>query len=136
MISTKQRTKKIVSDINMTNLVDVTMTLLIVFILLAPVIESGIDLKLPQASSQKVDTPQDVTSISVSKEGVIFWNSEMVSLENLPSRIESEKEKKPNLAILLRGDTNVSYGQMVKILDILRNEGIDQIDIATEAETK
>ncbi len=136
MISTKQRSKKIVSDINMTNLVDVTMTLLIVFILLAPVIETGIDLKLPQASSQKVDTPQEVTSLSVSKEGVIFWNSEMISLEELPNRIETEKEKKPNLAILLRGDTSTSYGQMVKVLDILRNEGIDQIDIATEAETK
>lgn len=132
----KRPPKKIVSDINVTNLVDVTMTLLIVFILLAPVIETGIDLKLPQASSQKVDTPQDVITLSVSKDGTIFWNKEIIDLDDLIVRINAEKQRKENLSILLRGDTNTSYGQMVKVLDILRNQGIDQIDIATETETK
>jgi biopolymer transport protein TolR len=126
--------KKIVSDINITNLVDVTMVLLIVFILLAPVIETGIDLNLPEASSQKVDTPQEVISLSVSKVGVIFWNREKIDLDQLPERIRLEQKIKPKLSILMRGDTYVSYGQMVKVLDILRNMGVDQLDIATQSQ--
>ncbi|MBI1884184.1 MAG: biopolymer transporter ExbD [Chlamydiae bacterium] len=128
--------KKVVSEINVTNLVDVTLVLLIVFILLTPMIESGIDLNLPEASAQKVDTPQDVVTLSVSKFGVIFWNREKVELEDLSQRIRSEKERKPDLAVLLRGDTDVPYGQMVKVLDILRNRGVNQLDIATQTETK
>ena len=127
--------KKVVSDINVTNLVDVTMVLLIVFILLAPVIETGIDLKLPEASSKKIDTPQDIVVLSVSQAGVIFWNKEKISLEFLPERLRLEKERRPDMPILLRGDKDVAYGQMVKVLDILRNMGIDQIDIATQSES-
>lgn len=127
--------RKVVSDINVTNLVDVTMVLLIVFILLAPVIETGIDLNLPEASSGKVDLPKDFVNLSVSKAGVIFWNQEKVELKDLSERIRFEKERKPNLSVLLRGDTEVPYGQMVKVLDILRNMGVRQLDIATQAET-
>jgi biopolymer transport protein TolR len=126
--------KKVVSDINVTNLVDVTMVLLIVFILLAPVIETGIDLNLPEASSQKIDTPQDVVTLSVSKVGVLFWNREKIELEQLPERIRLAQKYKPKLSILLRGDTDVSYGQMIKVLDILRNMGVDQLDIATQSQ--
>lgn len=132
----KRFPKKVVSDINVTNLVDVTMVLLIVFILLAPVIESGIDLNLPEASSKKVDIPEkDVVSLSVSKTGIIFFNQEKVDLNYLGERLRLEKERKPNLAVLLRGDTEVNYGKMVKVLDILRNLGINQLDIATQTES-
>jgi biopolymer transport protein TolR len=126
--------KKVVSEINIVNLVDVTMVLLIVFILLAPVIETGIDLNLPEASSQKVDTPQDIVTLSVSKVGVLFWNREKIDLNQLPDRIRLEQRLKPKLSILLRGDTDVSYGQMVKVLDILRNMGVNQLDIATQSQ--
>jgi biopolymer transport protein TolR len=126
--------KKVVSEINIVNLVDVTMVLLIVFILLAPVIETGIDLNLPEASSQKVDTPQDIVTLSVSKVGVLFWNREKIDLNQLPDRIRLEQRLKPKLSILLRGDTDVSYGQMVKVLDILRNMGVTQLDIATQSQ--
>lgn len=133
-MTSRYRQRKVVSDINVTNLVDVTMVLLIVFILLAPVIESGIDLNLPTASSQKIDTPQDVISLSISKVGVLFWNREKIDISELSDRIRIEKERKPNLAVLLRGDTDTSYGQMVKVLDVLRNMGISQIDIATQTD--
>ena len=133
MIS-RYRQRKVISDINVTNLVDVTMVLLIVFILLAPVIESGIDLNLPTASSQKIDTPQDVISLSISKVGIIFWNREKIDISELAERVRIEKERKPNLSVLVRGDTDASYGQMVKVLDVLRNMGISQIDIATQTD--
>lgn len=134
MMMPGRSSKKVVSEINITNLVDVTMVLLIVFILLAPVIETGIDLNLPSASSQKMDTPQDVVTLSVSKVGVIFWNREKIDIEQLPERVRLEQKFKPKLSILLRGDTDVAYGQMVKVLDILRNMGVDQLDIATQSE--
>lgn len=130
----RKNARKVVSDINVTNLVDVTMVLLIVFILIAPVIETGIDLNLPVASAQKMNTPQDVVTLSVSKTGVLFWNREKMSVEDLVTRLEIEKQRKPDLAILLRGDTDVAYGQMIKVLDILRNNGISQLDIATQGE--
>jgi biopolymer transport protein TolR len=133
-VSSRYRQRKVVSDINVTNLVDVTMVLLIVFILLAPVIESGIDLNLPTASSQKIDTPQDVISLSISKVGIIFWNREKIDIGELAERVRVEKERKPNLSVLVRGDTDASYGQMVKVLDVLRNMGISQIDIATQTD--
>ena len=131
-----KKKKGVIADINVTNLVDVTMVLLIVFILIAPVIETGVDLNLPVATSQKIDTPQNMITVSVSKVGVIFWNRDKVELEELAQRIIEEKRKNPNPAILLRGDTDASYGQMVKVLDVLRNMGISQIDIATQTETK
>jgi len=133
-MTSRYRQRKVVSDINVTNLVDVTMVLLIVFILLAPVIESGIDLNLPTASSQKIDTPQDVISLSISKVGIVFWNREKIDIDQLADRVRAEKERRPNLAVLVRGDTDASYGQMVKVLDVLRSMGISQIDIATQTD--
>ncbi|MDP3981109.1 MAG: biopolymer transporter ExbD [Chlamydiota bacterium] len=129
-----QNKKRLMSDINITNLVDVTLVLLIVFILLAPMIESGIDLNLPVASDSKMDVNEQHITLSINKEGGIFWNREKIEFDELTQRIESVIKSASKPSFLIRGDEKVSYGHMIKVLDLLRGLGISQLDLATRVE--
>ncbi|MFC1643503.1 ExbD/TolR family protein [Chlamydiota bacterium] len=130
----KRNRKEVVADINITNLVDVTMVLLIVFILIAPMIEQGIDIKLPTAEPTKLDVDENTVVLSVTKYGFVYLNDNKISIDDLKPRLKSIKDARPKVGVMLRGDEDVEYGQIIRVLDIVRNLGITDLDIATRSE--
>ena len=126
--------KSVLADINITNLVDVTMVLLIVFILIAPMIEQGIDIKLPVAEPIKLDVDENTVVLSVTKYGFVYINDIKTSLDELEPKLRALKESKPEVGVLLRGDEDVEYGKVIVVLDTIRNVGITDLDIATRSE--
>jgi len=140
-----QRRQSPRADINVTSLVDVTMTVLIVFILIAPIIEQGIDVDLPKASATRLEQPEEPVTVSLhgiiengEKKGVIFVNEQRMNrvhpYEALGETLAAIKQKKPKVAVIIRADKDFKYAAVIKVLDVVRGAGITTLSLATQAE--
>ncbi|MCI0699097.1 biopolymer transporter ExbD [candidate division KSB1 bacterium] len=131
----RNRRVKIAPDINVTSLVDVTMVLLIVFIISAPFMRSGVRVDLPKAEARE-SQPQRAIIIAVDRNGQLFLNQEKVTMENLAAKITQLRDRAPNLPILIEGDAAVAYGQVIKIMDAVRRAGSENVGLVLEPEVK
>ena len=119
--------------VNLTPLIDVTFFILIIFILIAPMIEHGINLNLPSASPSKMAEPKSVT-VSVSRQGDsfrVYIDNRRVELDELEQRLRALKEADPLVSIILRADKNLKYSIVVDTLDRITASGITRLGIAT-----
>jgi biopolymer transport protein ExbD len=126
---------KIVPDINVTSLVDVTMVLLIVFIISAPFMRSGVRVDLPKAATRE-SQPQRAIIVSIDRANQVFLNQDKVTMENLPARVDQLHKSSPSLPVLIEGDAAVAYGQVIRIMDALRRAGIQNVGLVLEPEVK
>ncbi|MCK4400858.1 biopolymer transporter ExbD [bacterium] len=120
-----------ISQINITSLVDVTMVLLIVFILITPIMLHGINVQLPQASSKRMDISKDAVTISISKHGKIYLDNARVTHESLKKRLKIIVGSTQNTSVIIKADKFVKYGEVVKVLDIVRKSGISRVGLPT-----
>ena len=111
------------SEINVTSLVDVTLVLLIVFMITAPLLRSGMQVDLPQAAAKEID-PGQALILTISKDGDLFWNKEKITLQVLRERLEKRKASGRLEPVLLQGDKAVNYGRVVEVMDILKELSI------------
>lgn len=116
-------------------MIDIIFFLLVFFMLsmLTMVSQKTIALQLPAATVAKVDTSKTLP-VSVDKNGAIYFEREKISLPDLQSRLISAKEKSEKITVVLRGDVDSSYGNVVTVMDAIRHAGIDRISIATESQ--
>ncbi len=116
-------------------MIDIIFFLLVFFMLsmLTMVTQKTIALKLPVATVAKVDTTKTLP-VSVDKNGAIYFEREKISLTDLQSRLMNAKEKSEKVTVVLRGDVDSSYGDVVTVMDAIRHAGIDRISIATESQ--
>ena len=126
----RQHDLELMSDINITNLVDVTMTLLIIFIMIAPMIEQGIDVTLPTAEPKRIDVGE-VMTVSVSDNGRVYLEGQRVSIDELRERLTDIHTARPDVPVLLKADQELVYGRVVEVMDAVRNVGITRIALAT-----
>ncbi len=132
------------AEINVTSLVDVMMTVLIIFILIAPIIEQGIDIELPSAKATRIDPPSEPVTVSIQeiyeggkKEGCIFVNEKRMRgnpYEQLELTLLEMKQNKPNLSVIIRADKKFRYEAVIKVLDVVRNSGITTLSLATQGQ--
>lgn len=129
----KKREFPLLYDINVTNLVDVVLVLLIIFMIAAPMLQSGIDVSLPQSATRTKDVTQGVV-ITISKDNKIFVEDQPVLLKDLGKRLGQLKASKRVSTIYLRADKEVSYGLVVKIVGQIKKAGIEDLGLVTEEE--
>ena len=120
-----------ISQINITSLVDVTMVLLIVFILVTPIMLHGINVQLPQASSGRMDVSKDAITISISKYGSLYLDNARVTYESLKKRLKIIVGSTQNTSVIIKADKSVEYGEVVKVLDIVRKSGVSKVALPT-----
>lgn len=121
----------LVSDINVTSLVDVMMTLLIIFIIVAPMLEQGIDITLPTAEPKRIDVA-DVLTISVAENERVYLEGQRVTLEELEERLANVHAAREDAAVLVRADTDLRYGKVIEVLGVVRGVGISRLAMATK----
>jgi biopolymer transport protein ExbD len=121
----------LVTDVNVTSLVDVTMMLLIIFILVAPILNQGIELKLPEASSAEPE-PEDGLRISLGPEGEIFFDGKPILPQALDDELRVRASRNRELPVLLEGDQRLAYGSVLDVLDRARMAGLTRVSLATE----
>ncbi len=125
---------KALNDINVTPLVDVMMVILIIFILIAPIMEQGITIKLPDTSAKYMKS-QDAVTVSVSKDKKIYLGNTLVSLPALEDRLKVLRSGIPDLPVILRADKNLPYETVVRVLDSINRSGILKLGLATKVES-
>lgn len=121
---------EVVHDINVTSLVDVTMTLLIIFIIVAPMIEQGIDVNLPSAEPKRIEVA-DVLTISVTENERVYLEGQRVTMDELSDRLSNIRAAREDVAVLIKADADIRYGRVVEVLDTVRNAGIFKLAMAT-----
>ncbi|MFH1502808.1 MAG: biopolymer transporter ExbD [Candidatus Eisenbacteria bacterium] len=121
---------EVVHDINVTSLVDVMMTLLIIFIIVAPMIEQGIDVNLPSAEPKRIDVA-DVLTISVTENERVYLEGQRVTMEELRDRLGNIHAARTDVAVLIKADEDIRYGRVVEVLDTVRSVGILRLAMAT-----
>jgi biopolymer transport protein TolR len=121
------------SDINVTPLVDVMLVLLIIMMIVAPLLQQGVAVRLPMAS-HSVDKPdtQDQTVLVIDPNRQLFVNTIPVPLNDLQRRITDVLESKRERIVIIRADEDVEYGAVMDAMDELRAAGIEDIGLITE----
>ena len=121
------------ADINVTPLVDVMLVLLIIMMLIAPMLPTGVPVTLPEAdhSGEKPDT-RDQTVVAVDSHGRFFVNALPVAREDLVPRVQRALEDKKEKVVYVRGDTNAKYAAIMDAMDALRKAQIENIALITE----
>jgi biopolymer transport protein TolR len=122
------------ADINITNLVDVTMVLLIVFMLTAPFIQAGIKVRLPKAKSTVIKETEGVM-IAITEKGEVYINNEQVPRPKLADALRNLKTAGEE-RVFVRADKNVPYGVVMEVVGNVKEVGIDEVGMITEMERK
>lgn len=120
------------SDINVTNLVDVTLVLLVIFMIASPLMQMGVQVNLPKASTNAIETKNNVT-VTVRKDATMYVDDQLVPLTALTAELQAAMAAGKR-GVLIRGDKEVSYGAVIKVLDTVRKAGIQDVGLVTELE--
>jgi biopolymer transport protein TolR len=120
------------SDINVTPLVDVMLVLLIIMMLITPMLNQGVAVRLPEATNS-VDKPttQDNTVIAISKDGSVYLNAKPVSEAELTTKINEALESKKEKTVFINADEEAAYSAIMSTMDQLRQAGVEDIGLIT-----
>lgn len=121
------------ADINVTPLVDVMLVLLIIMMLVAPMLQKGVDVQLPQATNttDKPDT-QEQTVLHVTADSRYFVNGVQVDRRDLSDRVVTVLEEKKEKIVLIKGDEDAPYSSIMFVMDDLRKANIENVGLITE----
>ena len=130
MASIQKGTQSSLSEINMVPFVDVVLVLLIIFMITAPILQSGIELNVPKTHTVK-ESPEQRIVVSVDKQQLIYVGNSPVNVHELGNQVKA-KLKDQQDAVFLRCDETVPFGVFASVVDALRMSGINNISIVTE----
>lgn len=136
-VSGRRGRRRPLAEINVVPYIDVSLVLLIIFMVTAPMLQTGVDVELPEAAARPVDATQDLPIvISIDAEGRLFLDAgnqgdvEVRDAE-LAGKVTEALAKKPGLAVLIRGDRRVDYGRVVAVMASLKNAGVAGVGLMT-----
>lgn len=123
------------AEINLTSMIDVIFFMLILFLLVSPVVEYGINVNLPETAAKKMAEPESLTVNVKNVEGTtrIYLDNERVTIEELEQRLKAIAARKPDTALILRADKSLSYDTVVQVIDKITDAGITKMGMATLA---
>ncbi|MEW5702646.1 MAG: biopolymer transporter ExbD [Candidatus Zixiibacteriota bacterium] len=127
----KPRTYHALSEINVTNLVDVVLVLLIIFMVTAPLLQSGIDVRLPETIAS-AEQPSEGIIVTITKEGGVFINDVYRTADQWEDELRRVISSKPGQKAFLRADEAVGYGQVIAVLSTMKRLGLDQVGLVTQ----
>jgi biopolymer transport protein TolR len=124
-------TQTALAEINITPLVDVVLVLLVIFMLTAPVLQSGIQVNVPKTKTVREITEQR-TVLTIDKDQQVFLNDKLVNLNDLPNILRSQSSDTSKEVIYLRADQSVSFGAFATLMDAVKQSGITNVSIVTQ----
>lgn len=125
--------RQLLAEINVTPLVDVMLVLLIIFMVTAPMMMQGIDVKLPETSAPSIPSEEERLVVTVGADRKIYINEYAVDLETLGPKLAAiYRNQQAHQGVFLRADESIPYGFVVQVMAIIRSNGIEKIGMVTE----
>jgi biopolymer transport protein TolR len=127
----RRRGFRSMSEINITSLVDVTLTLLIIFMLTAPYIQGGVEVNLPEAAT-RTTVVKEGPVISITGNRQVFLQDQAVTIDELPALLQAMVEDKTSVPVYLRSDEEVPYGFVLKVMAAVEREGYLNLSLVAD----
>jgi biopolymer transport protein TolR len=121
------------AEINVTPLVDVMLVLLIVFMVTAPLITSGVSVNLPKAGAPSMPAENKTVTITVNAQDQVFINNNQIPLTNLVATLQQMSQNDPEERIFVRGDKDVSYGDMLQVMATITQGGFTKVALLADS---
>lgn len=127
----ESRQRRFMAEINVIPLVDVVLVLLVIFMITAPMLYRGIDIKLPSSASNTIK-PEVRMVLTIEKDQKLYLDKDQISVAQLEVRLRSAKEQNADVSVFLRADRDVPYGTVVQVMDGVKKAGIEKMGMVTE----
>jgi len=125
------RTQSSISDINVTPLVDVVLVLLIIFMVTAPVLQSGIEVNVPKTRTVKEITEERMV-ISINKQQRVFLGSDAININEIKNKLRQKIRDPQHQSVFIRADEDVPFGAFATVMDAVKGAGISNVSIVTQ----
>lgn len=133
MVPYRQRRKRLMSEINVVPYIDVMLVLLVIFMITAPLLSTGVEVELPQAAAKPVDTKDAETLVlTIGADGEYYLDDREITAEALRQRVAAILRLRPQTPIMVRGDRRVPYGEVVEAMSLLQAAGALSVGLVTE----
>ena len=123
------------SEINVTPLVDVMLVLLIIFMITAPMMNTGVSLELPQVAAQNVEDPEGKLVLSIAKDNKIFLGGTQVTWTDLEAKLKANERVQKESALYIEADTHLPYGVVITAMALAKNSGVQHVMMLTDPAT-
>jgi biopolymer transport protein TolR len=132
----KHHRQRVMSEINVTPMVDVMLVLLIIFMVSAPLLTVGVPIDLPQSQAKNLDQDKEPLTVSVNDKGQIFLQNSEIAADDLVAKMQAVAEARggKEARVYVRGDKKVDYGTMMKVMGRLSSAGFHRVALVTEFE--
>jgi len=130
-LTTKKQIGTSLSEINVTPFVDVMLVLLVIFMVTAPMMKSGIGINLPQAETDSAPAEEGLT-LTVSSDKYIHMEDSLINIHLLENKLRSYFFGREKKIVFIRGDKDLPYGYVMSILDITKKAGVEVVGLITE----
>lgn len=124
------------ADINMTPFIDVMLVLLIIFMVAAPLLATGVAVDLPQTKAAPLNIDQKPVSVAIDDKGQIFLMDEPVSAEQLVDKLKAAAKNGADERIYVRGAKTVNYGKVAEVMSLVTGAGFKRVALVTEPDRK
>ena len=119
------------SEINVTPFVDVMLVLLVIFLVTAPMLFRGIDVRVPRTETRTTEAEERLV-LTVTKDGAVFLGDQPITVARLERVLAGLRQRNSKAAVFLRADERAAYGAVVKVMDAVKKAGIDRLGMVTE----
>jgi biopolymer transport protein TolR len=123
---------RLISDINVTPFVDVMLVLLVIFMVTAPMMMQGVDVALPETTSQPLAAKKENLVITINNQNQIFINNHLLGIDFLQEKLKKILEGRDKREVYLRADREISYGFVVRVMAEIKAAGVDKLGMVTE----
>lgn len=122
----------LMSDINVTPLVDVMLVLLIIFMVTAPMMMQGVDVSLPEATAEPLDSEKEHLIITIDTKNQIFINDFQVTVDGLGEKLKKIMDGRSDREVFLKADKDIAYGTVVQVMAEVKAAGVEKLGMVTE----
>ena len=129
--NSRGRTQTSLADINVTPLVDVVLVLLIIFMVTAPILQSGIEVAIPRTRTVKEITEERLV-ITIDRQQRVFLNNEPININQIGAQLQQKIRDPEGQSIFVRADENVPFGAFASVMDAVKQSGITNVSIVTQ----
>ena len=120
------------AEINVTPLVDVMLVLLVIFMVTAPLMTSGVSVDLPKTNAQPLNNDSQPLTVSINAQGQIYLQDQVVDLTDLVAKLQAIAQNNPDRRIFVRGDKDLAYGRIMQVMATITNGGFTKVALLAE----